>query len=151
MFILLLFFFYFFFFNDTATTEIYTLSLHDALRSRARTSLWRAADLPCRGMSHPARTAARARGPTPDSGGSRPRAASRPPWGGRPLDRSARRRPRDRPADPARRAGAHAPFRRTGTSETSSGSPRALAARPRPPTDPFRTRAAESTRLPACP
>src|SRR5256885_7002062 len=25
------FFFYFFFFNDTATTEIYTLSLHDAL------------------------------------------------------------------------------------------------------------------------
>src|SRR2546422_7828901 len=27
----LLFFFLFFFFNDTATTEIYTLSLHDAL------------------------------------------------------------------------------------------------------------------------
>ena len=27
----LLVFFYFFFFNDTATTEIYTLSLHDAL------------------------------------------------------------------------------------------------------------------------
>src|SRR5476649_3105769 len=27
----LLFFFSFFFFNDTATTEIYTLSLHDAL------------------------------------------------------------------------------------------------------------------------
>ena len=26
-----LFIFYFFFFNDTATTEIYTLSLHDAL------------------------------------------------------------------------------------------------------------------------
>jgi len=25
------FFFLFFFFNDTATTEIYTLSLHDAL------------------------------------------------------------------------------------------------------------------------
>src|SRR3989440_10041237 len=25
----------FFFFNDTATTEIYTLSLHDAFRSRA--------------------------------------------------------------------------------------------------------------------
>src|SRR2546426_3720085 len=31
MFIYLLFFFLFFFFNDTATTEIYTLSLHDAL------------------------------------------------------------------------------------------------------------------------
>src|SRR5215467_15569364 len=30
MFLFLLFFF-FFFFNDTATTEIYTLSLHDAL------------------------------------------------------------------------------------------------------------------------
>src|SRR2546430_9084728 len=28
---LLLFYFFFFFFNDTATTEIYTLSLHDAL------------------------------------------------------------------------------------------------------------------------
>src|SRR5437660_11818288 len=28
---LLLFLFFFFFFNDTATTEIYTLSLHDAL------------------------------------------------------------------------------------------------------------------------
>src|SRR5215217_7113132 len=32
MFMLLIFFFFvFFFFNDTATTEIYTLSLHDAL------------------------------------------------------------------------------------------------------------------------
>src|SRR5256885_7005992 len=30
-FFLILFFFFFFFFNDTATTEIYTLSLHDAL------------------------------------------------------------------------------------------------------------------------
>src|SRR6266853_5986989 len=28
---MLLYFFFFFFFNDTATTEIYTLSLHDAL------------------------------------------------------------------------------------------------------------------------
>src|SRR5471030_3355870 len=28
---LFFFFFFFFFFNDTATTEIYTLSLHDAL------------------------------------------------------------------------------------------------------------------------
>src|SRR2546426_7979688 len=36
---LLLLLFFFFFFNDTATTEIYTLSLHDALpicRSRPR-------------------------------------------------------------------------------------------------------------------
>src|SRR5689334_25103452 len=29
--LVLFFFFFFFFFNDTATTEIYTLSLHDAL------------------------------------------------------------------------------------------------------------------------
>src|SRR5476649_3079060 len=29
--VLFVFFFFFFFFNDTATTEIYTLSLHDAL------------------------------------------------------------------------------------------------------------------------
>src|SRR6266702_8970506 len=31
MYVFLLFFLFFFFFNDTATTEIYTLSLHDAL------------------------------------------------------------------------------------------------------------------------
>src|SRR5215204_4460891 len=31
LFVLFSFFFFFFFFNDTATTEIYTLSLHDAL------------------------------------------------------------------------------------------------------------------------
>src|SRR6266487_5880737 len=31
MIVLFVFFFFFFFFNDTATTEIYTLSLHDAL------------------------------------------------------------------------------------------------------------------------
>src|SRR5580704_19694045 len=41
----LLFFFFFFFFNDTATTEIYTLSLHDALpisiRRQQSTSLCR--------------------------------------------------------------------------------------------------------------
>src|SRR6266567_12144 len=32
---LCIFFSFFFFFNDTATTEIYTLSLHDALQSPA--------------------------------------------------------------------------------------------------------------------
>src|SRR5438034_11099687 len=32
-FLFLLFFFILFFFNDTATTEIYTLSLHDVFRS----------------------------------------------------------------------------------------------------------------------
>src|SRR6266567_6969384 len=44
--LILIFFFFFFFFNDTATTEIYTLSLHDALPTwpaRARPSCtWRA-------------------------------------------------------------------------------------------------------------
>src|SRR5438874_12691929 len=47
LFIIFLFFlFFFFFFNDTATTEIYTLSLHDALpissrRSRSRSGCGR--------------------------------------------------------------------------------------------------------------
>src|SRR5258705_2413251 len=49
--ILLLLIFFFFFFNDTATTEIYTLSLHDALpisapASRARTSSSAAGSIP---------------------------------------------------------------------------------------------------------
>src|SRR6266850_4880703 len=34
VFFLLFFFIFFFFFNDTATTEIYTLSLHELFRSR---------------------------------------------------------------------------------------------------------------------
>src|SRR5579872_6340069 len=39
LFVLFLFiFFFFFFFNDTATTEIYTLSLHDALPIPSRES-----------------------------------------------------------------------------------------------------------------
>src|SRR2546421_7104349 len=58
-------FFYFFFFNDTATTEIYTLSLHDALpiyrttrpgtrcRLSGKPARWRPGDpgspAPCRG------------------------------------------------------------------------------------------------------
>src|SRR2546425_6037928 len=43
-------FFFFFFFNDTATTEIYTLSLHDALPiSRRRRRRVRAGLLPARG------------------------------------------------------------------------------------------------------
>src|SRR5574340_1517807 len=39
-----LFFLVFFFFNDTATTEIYTLSLHDALPI---STVWRAAGAAC--------------------------------------------------------------------------------------------------------
>src|SRR5450631_4919623 len=38
-------FFFFFFFNDTATTEIYTLSLHDALPISISTCR------PCRGLN----------------------------------------------------------------------------------------------------
>src|SRR6266568_3791896 len=37
----LIFFFFFFFFNDTATTEIYTLSLHDALPICSRSPMCR--------------------------------------------------------------------------------------------------------------
>src|SRR5215471_21622552 len=54
--LLCFFFFFFFFFNDTATTEIYTLSLHDALpicrcwRSRARS--WDVRACFCRSEEH---------------------------------------------------------------------------------------------------
>src|SRR5260370_37087552 len=37
----------FFFFNDTATTEIYTLSLHDALPISFTSALNRATNMPC--------------------------------------------------------------------------------------------------------
>src|SRR5215813_14683223 len=40
-------FFIFFFFNDTATTEIYTLSLHDALPSCPAERRWGRASRPC--------------------------------------------------------------------------------------------------------
>src|SRR6267378_7429176 len=36
--------FFFFFFNDTATTEIYTLSLHDAFRPERGCTVWRQRD-----------------------------------------------------------------------------------------------------------
>src|SRR2546428_12735792 len=51
---------YFFFFNDTATTEIYTLSLHDALPISAA------------GMPRPARSAEAARRGSPASPPGRP-------------------------------------------------------------------------------
>src|SRR2546426_11154175 len=44
--VLLNLFFFFFFFNDTATTEIYTLSLHDALPISARFGPARFPDIP---------------------------------------------------------------------------------------------------------
>src|SRR2546430_16633018 len=40
--------FYFFFFNDTATTEIYTLSLHDALPISRDRGRWRRGSAPAR-------------------------------------------------------------------------------------------------------
>src|SRR5258705_4721121 len=46
---------YFFFFNDTATTEIYTLSLHDALPILAKLSSASTRSAACRATSVPAR------------------------------------------------------------------------------------------------
>src|SRR3989441_12019460 len=51
--------FFFFFFNDTATTEIYTLSLHELFRSRSRTPS--RAHPSRRGCSRPLRRGARCR------------------------------------------------------------------------------------------
>src|SRR2546430_7714935 len=51
-----LLFFFFFFFNDTATTEIYTLSLHDAL------PIWRFSRVPARPSSPWSTGSTRARG-----------------------------------------------------------------------------------------
>src|SRR5437667_9421588 len=45
-------FFFFFFFNDTATTEIYTLSLHDALPISPATTTTESASLPPRRSGH---------------------------------------------------------------------------------------------------
>src|SRR2546422_7198275 len=61
----------FFFFNDTATTEIYTLSLHDLFRSRALRHLQGQGSLEGdRAVSRAARWRARARdGDDADAGG----------------------------------------------------------------------------------
>src|SRR3712207_8010952 len=62
-------YFSFFFFNDTATTEIYTLSLHDALpicpppRPTAVRRTVRTPSASTRGVSRGPRAAARDRGP----------------------------------------------------------------------------------------
>src|SRR2546421_5075181 len=53
---MMLLFLFFFFFNDTATTEIYTLSLHDALPISGRIDwpeLHRPGRLALRGRTHP--------------------------------------------------------------------------------------------------
>src|SRR5947199_5073755 len=53
---MLVFFFFFFFFNDTATTEIYTLSLHDALPISAQARAQRRRDGMCRSRCRGAQT-----------------------------------------------------------------------------------------------
>src|SRR5256885_13689516 len=61
------FFFFFFFFNDTATTEIYTLSLHDALPiSGASRSVCRRARRDSCACSAPCRSAVAGCGASPD-------------------------------------------------------------------------------------
>src|SRR5687767_15966790 len=48
-----IFYFFLFFFNDTATTEIYTLSLHDALPISIISGIVRLADRPVREVMTP--------------------------------------------------------------------------------------------------
>src|SRR5215211_8536361 len=84
-----LFFIFFFFFNDTATTEIYTLSLHDALPIYARAAIERGTRgnvlLPRR-PSSPGCPSSRA---SPQPGGRRARRSGScaPPRTRRPADR----------------------------------------------------------------
>src|SRR3712207_8303445 len=63
----------FFFFNDTATTEIYTLSLHDALPISRR-----AGPRSAGGAGRPVRSARPPRRPSPPSAGKRRLASGRP-------------------------------------------------------------------------
>src|SRR6266498_5514281 len=96
----------FFFFNDTATTEIYTLSLHDALPiSSPATSRTRRSSRPStctsasRGSTSPARPGSRRRSspsrspcsarPTPASAGARAMSRDRLRRLGRTLGRTA--------------------------------------------------------------
>src|SRR6266542_3429180 len=79
----LFFFFFFFFFNDTATTEIYTLSLHDVLpisRRSARCESTSALRRPCRTRPPPRapRTRTRDHGSRLAPSGGRRHAVHRP-------------------------------------------------------------------------
>src|SRR6266480_2932482 len=109
--------FFFFFFNDTATTEIYTLSLHDAFRSRP-------ACPPC----------ARA---SPD--GTAPPPAADPRRRDRPSGCPRRRRRRTPDRHPSPPPGTASPHRRPPRGPTppapiyASGSPQARARRSRAP------------------
>src|SRR5256886_2397256 len=118
----------FFFFNDTATTEIYTLSLHDALPISARagwsrsappsaTARWRR-PVPRKSSTHCSRPRRAGRSspapPRPAPGERSARQARLSPWRrfsaaahSAPL-RGARRRPRNRGNAPARSRRRHA-------------------------------------------
>src|SRR5215211_9505564 len=104
-----LLFIVFFFFNDTATTEIYTLSLHDALPiSGPPPRLTRALPRPpAAGRADPGRRAGRAAAVRSRSGpaGSAPARRWRPtpPGRGGPRPRGRTRRPARRRAGTTRR------------------------------------------------
>src|SRR5215475_718830 len=99
-----LFFSHLFFFNDTATTEIYTLSLHDALPIfRALESAWFAAS----GTRDRSITGGRTAEMATAEAAPRPAAAGRAPW---PEQRTAERHPAEvHAAAQARQAGQNAP------------------------------------------
>src|SRR3712207_8276759 len=62
---------FFFFFNDTATAEIYTLSLHDALPDLTRTSTRWSSRAPSRCAGRPSRRASTRSSARPASTGAR--------------------------------------------------------------------------------
>src|SRR6266849_5219560 len=83
MMFLYFYFFFFFFFNDTATTEIYTLSLHDALpisAAQARCDRWWSPRTDCAAAAAGAPRTARA--PAPQR--RQPRPPARPAAGPTP-------------------------------------------------------------------
>src|SRR5216683_7610916 len=88
-------FFFFFFFNDTATTEIYTLSLHDALPFRRRAPRHPPGTQPPAGRSTPALAAREAVADQPENQARRgdPLRAVALGW---PLPLSRRRPDRNR-------------------------------------------------------
>src|SRR5215211_6697399 len=125
---------FFFFFNDTATTEIYTLSLHDALPiwpsgSCTRGWLPRSQPRTCRGAR------ATANAPGSPAGCCSTRSASS---SGSSCRRGATRC--------GRRSGRSAA---AATSSDASGSPRRAARRPAPPRRSSASRSAGARRVPA--
>src|SRR2546430_6565331 len=162
----------FFFFNDTATTEIYTLSLHDALpiaiRTRALTWFTTPADRPTAAQGVRVRPCPTHRAATPRSPRTWPTPPSRSPCRSRcasrarctalvriaPASRLIRRSPvagpptraiRSAPARPRpRQASRHAPAHRPPAASTRRGS-RARVGR----ASPVRTRSSSSARRPS--